>query len=83
MACERLQPGGLPRREPEIASITGHESLREVERYAHAANRAKLAETATAKVVAAFPGRNKNTVCENIRKCFTFSAYLFDFYKYF
>jgi integrase len=40
----------------EIASITGHESLREVERYTRAANRKKLAESAQAKVIAAFPG---------------------------
>lgn len=53
-AARRLAEAGASPH--EIASITGHESLREVERYARAANRARLAETATAKVVAAFPG---------------------------
>jgi integrase len=53
-AARRLAEAGASPH--EIAAITGHESLREVERYTRAANRKKLAESAQAKVVAAFPG---------------------------
>jgi len=53
-AARRLAEAGASAH--EIASITGHESLREVERYTKAASRKKLAESAQAKVIAAFPG---------------------------
>jgi integrase len=39
----------------EIAAITGHESLREIERYTRAADRKRLAESGTAKVIVAYP----------------------------
>ncbi len=60
-AARRLAEAGASAH--EIASITGHESLREVERYTKAANRKKLAESASAKVIKAFPGtkRERNT----------------------
>ena len=47
--------GGSRKPEPRPA-ITGHESLREVERYARDANKMRLADSAQAKVVTAFPG---------------------------
>lgn len=53
-ASRRLAEVGAT--EHEIAAITGHESLREVERYTRAANRKRLAKSAQAKVIAAFPG---------------------------
>ena len=53
-AARRLADAGAT--EHEIAAITGHESLREVERYAKGANQARLARSAQAKVIAAFPG---------------------------
>jgi hypothetical protein len=40
----------------EIMAVTGHESLREVERYCREAARKKLADSAQAKVITAFPG---------------------------
>lgn len=52
-AARRLAHAGASAH--EIAAITGHESLREVERYTTAANEKRLAELAQAKVVAAFP----------------------------
>ncbi|MGA7328483.1 MAG: tyrosine-type recombinase/integrase [Rhodomicrobium sp.] len=52
-AARRLADAGATSH--EIASITGHESLREVERYTRAANKTRLAESAQAKVIAAFP----------------------------
>ncbi len=39
----------------EIASITGHKTLSEIERYTRAAEKARLARTASAKVLEAFP----------------------------
>ncbi|HXW23074.1 MAG TPA: integrase, partial [Rhodomicrobium sp.] len=52
-AARRLADAGAT--EHEIAAITGHESLREVERYAKGASQARLAKSAQAKVIAAFP----------------------------
>jgi integrase len=53
-AARRLAEAGASTH--EIASIIGHESLREVERYTKAANQKRLAESAQAKVIAAnFP----------------------------
>lgn len=52
-ACARrlAEAGCLPH---EIASITGHKSLREVELYCREADKARLAKQATDKVVTAF-----------------------------
>jgi len=51
-AARRLADAGASPH--EIASITGHASLREVERYTKAANKKRLAEAAVAKVITAF-----------------------------
>jgi integrase len=50
-ACRRLAEAGCSA--PEIASISGHASLAEVQRYIAAADRAKLARNAVAKTRAA------------------------------
>jgi integrase len=50
-AARRLAEAGCTPH--EIAAITGHASLREVERYTEAVNRQKLADMAMAKVSAA------------------------------
>jgi integrase len=42
----------------QIASVTGHKTLSEVQRYADAANREQMATAAMASVAAAFPRRN-------------------------
>jgi integrase len=47
-ACRRLAEAGCTA--PEIAAISGHKSLAEVQRYIAAANRKKLARNAMAKV---------------------------------
>ena len=52
-ACRRLAEAGCS--EHEIASISGHESLAEVQRYTKAARQAKLARAAIATVTEAFP----------------------------
>jgi integrase len=49
-AARRLAEAGCT--EHEIAAITGHASLREVQRYTKAANRTKLAVAAMKKVAA-------------------------------
>jgi integrase len=46
--CRRLAEAGCSA--PQIAAISGHKSLAEVQRYIEAANRAKLAEDAVAKL---------------------------------
>src|SRR5262249_8543548 len=47
-ACRRLAESGCPA--PEIAAISGHASLAEVQRYIAAADRTRLARNAMAKV---------------------------------
>src|SRR5262249_10139587 len=47
-AARRLAEAGCTA--PEIAAITGHRSLREVQRYIDAADRVKLARNAVAKI---------------------------------
>ena len=47
-ACRRLAEAGCTA--PEIASISGHRSLKEVQRYIDEADRAKLARNAVAKI---------------------------------
>ena len=56
-AARRLAEAGASTN--EIAAITGHASLQEVERYTRAANKKQLAKQAQAKVIAAFPGTKK------------------------
>jgi len=53
-AARRLAEAGTTAH--EIAAITGHESLRELERYAREANQKRFAESAQAKVSTVFPG---------------------------
>jgi integrase len=53
-ACRRLAEAGCTVH--EIAAISGHASLREVERYTKAANQARLAKTAMARTMAAQKG---------------------------
>ncbi len=51
-AARRLaEAGATPH---EIMAVTGHESLREVERYCREAGKQRLADTAQAKVITAF-----------------------------
>jgi integrase len=52
-AARRLAEAGCSPH--EIMSITGHKTLREVERYTRAVDRKKQARTAQAKILAAFP----------------------------
>jgi integrase len=47
-ACRRLAEAGCTA--PEIASVSGHASLKEVQRYIDAADRAKLARNAMARI---------------------------------
>lgn len=56
-AARRLAEAGCTTH--EIASITGHRTLGEVERYTREAEKARLAQTATAKVIAAFGEKRK------------------------
>ena len=51
-AARRLVEAGCTTH--EIASITGHKTLSEIERYTREAERARLARTASGKVVQAF-----------------------------
>ena len=51
-AARRLAEAGCTTH--EIASITGHKTLSEIERYTREAERARLARTASEKVVQAF-----------------------------
>lgn len=57
-ACTRLALAGCTA--PEIMAISGHRSLREVQRYIEAANQVKLAEAAMARVVPIGEARNEN-----------------------
>jgi integrase len=56
-AARRLAEAGCTAH--EIASVTGHATLREVERYTREAEKARLARAATAKVVDAFGAKGK------------------------
>ncbi|HEV2101024.1 MAG TPA: hypothetical protein VGR45_19115, partial [Stellaceae bacterium] len=47
-ACRRLAEAGCSA--PEIAAISGHKSLREVQRYIEEADQARLADAALAKL---------------------------------
>lgn len=58
-ACRRLAEAGCSAN--EIAAISGHISLREVQRYTLAADRGRMARSAMASVTAAFPGGGKGT----------------------
>jgi len=49
---------------PEIASISGHKSLREVQRYIEEANQARLAQAAMRRL----KGQNENTEVANLRE---------------
>jgi hypothetical protein len=54
MVCAKLPHGGWPEigcTEHEIAAITGHASLGEVQRYTKAADRKRLARSAMKKLV--------------------------------
>ncbi|MFA6204694.1 MAG: tyrosine-type recombinase/integrase [Methylocystis sp.] len=51
-AARRLAEAGCTTH--EIASVTGHSTLSEIERYTRAAEKARLARTASAKVIRAF-----------------------------
>jgi integrase len=55
-ACRRLAEAGCTTH--EIAAISGHKTLSEIERYCRAAEKARLAESGMGKVVAMF-GRGK------------------------
>ena len=52
-ACRRLAEAGCSAN--EIAAISGHASLREVERYTKAADQARMARNAMARTKAATP----------------------------
>jgi integrase len=52
-ACRRLAEAGCSA--PEIMAISGHASLREVQRYCAAADQARMARSAMATVTTAFP----------------------------
>jgi len=54
-ACRRLAEAGCSAN--VIASISGHTSLREVQRYTAAADQARMARSAMDTMVAAFPAR--------------------------
>ena len=56
-AARRLADAGATTH--EIAAFTGHKTLREVENYTRAANMKKLAVSAQAKVIAAYPRWSK------------------------
>lgn len=45
--------------EDYIASISGHEDMREIRTYVEAANKAKMATEGMAKTLAAFPAKTK------------------------
>jgi integrase len=53
-ACRRLAEAGCTVH--EIASISGHATLKEVERYTKAADQARLAQAAMARAMAAVKG---------------------------
>jgi integrase len=55
--CRRLAEAGCSA--PEIASISGHKSLSEVQRYIEEAEQARLARSAMATVTAAFPSNRE------------------------
>jgi integrase len=58
-ACRRLAEAGCSA--PEIMSISGHASLREVQRYCAAADQARMARTAMATVATAFQATTTRT----------------------
>lgn len=58
-ACRRLAEAGCSAN--EIAAISGHISLREVQRYTLAADRRRMAKAASKLVEKAFPGVGKGT----------------------
>jgi len=58
-ACRMLAEAGCS--EPEIASISGHRTLSEVSRYTRAARQKKLAQSASARVIEAFPATETGT----------------------
>jgi len=53
-ACRRLAEAGCSAN--EIAAISGHASLREVERYTRAADQARMARNAVARIRSATSG---------------------------
>ncbi len=58
-ACRRLAEAGCSA--PEIMSISGHKSLREVQRYCAAADQARMARAAMATVTSAFTAAETRT----------------------
>jgi integrase len=58
-ACRRLAEAGCT--EHQIAAISGHESLSEVQRYTRAARQSRLARAAMATVTQAFPVAENGT----------------------
>ena len=58
-ACRRLAEAGCSA--PEIMSISGHASLREVQRYCAAADQARMARAAMASVTTAFTATGTRT----------------------
>jgi integrase len=59
-ACRRLAEAGCSA--PEIMSISGHSSLREVQRYCVAADQARMAKSAMASVTTAFPIETRTSI---------------------
>jgi integrase len=59
-ACRRLAEAGCSA--PEIMSISGHSSLREVQRYCVAADQARMAKAAMASVTTAFPVETRTPI---------------------
>jgi len=58
-AARRLAEAGCSSK--EIAAITGHKSLKEVERYTHAADQERLAVAAVRRLVERNPNKNSQT----------------------
>jgi integrase len=64
LCCVRLAEAGCTA--PEIAAITGHKDLREVQVYIEAANRKKMAQAAMNKQVAADTDATKNRTDDSL-----------------